>query len=37
MLDKKFGFLLPASAKQVKALFVAVPQIARNSTTNPIG
>jgi len=34
-LWRKFASLLPDAVKQVKGLFVAVPQIARNSTTTP--
>jgi hypothetical protein len=33
ILTAKIRSLLPALVKQVKGLFVAVPQIARNSTT----
>jgi hypothetical protein len=34
-LTGKERFLLPDIANRVKGLFVAVPQIARNSTTTP--
>jgi hypothetical protein len=35
ILTGKNGSLLPDVANRVKGLFVAVPQIARNSTTTP--
>jgi hypothetical protein len=35
MLTGKNGSLLPDLVNRVKGMFVAVPQIARNSTTTP--